>query len=199
MAYAKVERNIAGLALTQSPVPNSIEVTPILLDVNIASTNSLGVVQIGSGIQVSETGVISAVSGNITTGTWVPGLAPSMPGVISTVVKTARYVKAGNLVTCIFDFVVTSITGGSNTSTLKLTGIPFSSETSSGYVGSIQVSYFSDLSSNTDYISGAIINTSTQGDLWLQKEPNKSLSKITQADIKTNTRLVGTVQYLSAV
>lgn len=199
MAYAKVERNIAGVALSQSPVPNEVEITPILLDVNIATTESLGVVKIGSGISVSPAGVISTTTDGPITGSWTPGLTPSTPGVISVAVKTARYVKSGNLVTCIFDFVVSNITGGNNSATLKFSGLPYSSDSSTGYVGSLSVGYFSDLSSNTNYISGAVINTSTQGDLWLQKEPSKSLSKLTQADIKTNTRLVGTVQYLSAV
>ena len=60
------------------------------------------------------------------------------------------------------------------------------------------VGYFSELNSNTNYISGSVISTSTQGDLWFQKESSKSLTKLTQGDVKTNTRLVGTVQYLSA-
>jgi len=200
MAYAKVEQNVAGIGLTQSSVPNAIEITPIILDVAVASTTTLGIVKIGTGIEVTLDGVISATnSGDITTGTWTPALTPSVAGVISTITKTARYTKTGNLVTCIFDIVVTGITGGSSSATLKLSGLPFSSGASAGYVGSVSVGYFSDLNSNTNYISGSIISTSTQGDLWFQKEPNKSLSKLTQADIKTNTRLVGTVQYLSAV
>lgn len=199
MAYAKVERNVAGVGLSQNPVPNSVEITPILLDVNVATTEALGVVKIGSGISVSPAGVISTTGEGTTTGSWTPGLTASTPGVIVTTAKTAKYIKSANLVTCIFDFVVNSIAGGSSASTLKFTGLPYSSNSSTGYVGSLSVGYFSDLNSNTNYISGAVINTSTQGDLWLQKEPTKSLSKLTQADIKTNTRLVGTVQYLSAV
>lgn len=197
MAYSKPSAStLAGQALKQ--VPSSVSLTPIILESEIATDTQLGVVKIGSGISIDASGTISATGDTIITGSWVPGLSPSTPGVIATIIKTANYVKTGNLVVCIFDFVVAGISGGSNASTLKLTGLPFSSDTSLGYVGTVNVSFFSDLSSNTNYISGSIIDTSTQGDLWLQKEPVKSLTKLTQADVKTNTRLVGTVQYLSA-
>lgn len=200
MAYAKVERNVAGIGLTQSQVPNPIEVTPIILDVDIASTTKLGIVKIGSGITVDPTGTISTSGGGGTLiGNWTPILSPSVPGTIGLNTKNARYAKSSNLVTCTFDIIVTTITGGASSATLKLSGLPFSSESSTGYVGVIMIGYFSDLSSNTNYISGSVISTSTQGDLWFQEQPNKSLSKLTQADIKTNTRLVGTVQYLSAI
>lgn len=198
MAYTKpAATTLAGVALKQTPLPTTNAIEPVLLDSEIASTTQLGVVKIGSGITVDPSGTISA-SGSALVGDWVPAILPSVPGVISLNTKTARYVKSGNLVTCTFDVTVTSITGGSNASTLKLSGLPFSSESSTGYVGVVLIGYFSDMNTDTNYISGSVISTSTQGDLWFQKEANKSLTKLTQANVKTNTRLVGTVQYLSA-
>lgn len=199
MAYSKpAASTLAGVALKQTPIPSSVSLTPITLDSDIASTTQLGVVKIGSGISVTADGTISSSGGSSITGDWTPAILPSTPGVISLNTRNARYVKTGNLVTCTFDVAVTTITGGSSTSTLKLSGLPFSSESSTGYVGVVLIGYFSELNSNTNYISGSVISTSTQGDLWFQKESSKSLTKLTQGDVKTNTRLVGTVQYLSA-
>lgn len=201
MAYTKpAATTLAGTALKQTPPPTANAIVPVVLDAEIATATQLGVVKIGSGITVDGSGTISASTADCCpeVGDWIPALLPSVPGVISLNTKTARYVKTGNLVTCTFDVAVTSITGGSNASTLKLSGLPFSSESSTGYVGVVLIGYFSDMNTNTSYISGSVISTSTQGDLWFQKESNKSLTKLTQADVKTNTRLVGTVQYLSA-
>lgn len=199
MAYTKpAATTLAGIALKQTPLPTANAIEPVLLDSEIASTTQLGVVKIGSGITVAVDGTISSSGGSTIVGDWTPAILPSVPGVISLNTKTARYVKTGNLVTCTFDVTVTTITGGSNSSTLKLSGLPFSSESSTGYVGVVLIGYFSDMNTNTNYISGSVISTSTQGDLWFQKESNKSLTKLTQDNVKTNTRLVGTVQYLSA-
>ena len=199
MAYSKpAASTLAGVALKQAPVPSSVSLTPITLNSDIATTTQLGVVKIGTGISVDVDGTISASGGSSIVGDWTPAILPSVPGVISLNTKTARYVKTGNLVTCTFDVTVATITGGSNASTLKLSGLPFSSESSTGYVGVVLIGYFSDMNTNTNYISGSVISTSTQGDLWFQKESNKSLTKLTQDNVKTNTRLVGTVQYLSA-
>jgi hypothetical protein len=200
MAYTKpAATTLAGLALKQTPTPTANAITPVVLDAEVASTTQLGVVKIGSGITVDPSGTISAAADCCPeVGNWTPALLPSVPGVIFLNTKTARYVKSGNLVTCTFDVAVTSITGGSNASTLKLSGLPYSSESSTGYVGVVLIGYFSDMNTNTNYISGSVISTSTQGDLWFQKEADKSLTKLTQANVKTNTRLVGTVQYLSA-
>ena len=199
MAYTKpAATTLAGVALKQTPLPTTNAIEPVLLDAEIASAVQLGVVKIGTGISVAVDGTISASGGSSIVGDWTPAILPSVPGVISLNTKTARYVKTGNLVTCTFDVTVTTITGGSSASTLKLSGLPFSSESSTGYVGVVLIGYFEDMNTNTNYISGSVISTSTQGDLWFQKEPKKSLTKLTQADVKTNTRLVGTVQYLSA-
>ena len=199
MAYTKpASTTLAGVALKQTPLPTTNAIEPVLLDSEIATTTQLGVVKIGTGISVAVDGTISASGGSSIVGDWTPAILPSVPGVISLNTKTARYVKTGNLVTCTFDVTVTTITGGSNASTLKLSGLPFSSESSTGYVGVVLIGYFSDMNTNTNYISGSVISTSTQGDLWFQKESSKSLTKLTQDNVKTNTRLVGTVQYLSA-
>jgi len=201
MAYTKpTATTLAGVALKQTPAPVVNAIVPVVLDAEIASATQLGVVKVGSGISVDGSGTISASGADCCpeVGNWTPSILPSVPGVISLNTKTARYVKSSNLVTCTFDVTITSITGGSNSATLKLSGLPFSSESSTGYVGVVLIGYFTDMNINTNYISGSVISTSTQGDLWFQKEPNKSLTKLTQADVKTNTRLVGTVQYLSA-
>ena len=99
---------------------------------------------------------------------------------------------------CAFDLTVSGLSGTTESATLKLSGLPYSSDASLGYVGTVTIGYYGDLSSKIVSLSGTVIPTSTQADLWVQTEPNKPLTKLTQADIKTNTRLVGTIQYLSA-
>ncbi len=53
---------IAGVALKQTPPPTVVQpagIVPVVLDSAIATTTSLGVVQIGEGISVTPEGVIS--------------------------------------------------------------------------------------------------------------------------------------------
>ncbi len=53
---------IAGVALKQNPSPAIVQpagIVPVTLDAKIATTTSLGVVQIGEGIDVTPEGVIS--------------------------------------------------------------------------------------------------------------------------------------------
>jgi hypothetical protein len=53
---------IAGVALKQTPPPTIVQpagIVPVVLDAAIATTTSLGVVQIGEGINVTPEGVIS--------------------------------------------------------------------------------------------------------------------------------------------
>lgn len=70
MAYNRQPNSlIAGRALTQNPPPTTIDpagVLPVVVDADIATYNSLGVVQIGSGINVDANGVISANQSAVT-------------------------------------------------------------------------------------------------------------------------------------
>jgi hypothetical protein len=63
MAYNRQPQTVlAGLALKQNPPPTVIQpagIIPVTLDAAIATKNSLGVVQIGKGIDVTPGGVIS--------------------------------------------------------------------------------------------------------------------------------------------
>jgi hypothetical protein len=66
MAYSRLPNTVqAGRALTQTPsssttVPSGI--IEVMLDSNIATTSSLGVVQVGSGLAVTPLGVLSATN-----------------------------------------------------------------------------------------------------------------------------------------
>jgi hypothetical protein len=63
MAYTRTPNSIiAGVGLLQTPNPAPLTpsgILPVILDAKIASTTSLGVVQIGNNIQVTPEGVIS--------------------------------------------------------------------------------------------------------------------------------------------
>jgi hypothetical protein len=57
---------IAGSALKQNPPPGIVTppgIVPVTLDAEIATTTSLGVVQVGSGLTITPAGVLSATGG----------------------------------------------------------------------------------------------------------------------------------------
>lgn len=57
---------VAGRALKQTPPASTISppgILPVSLDADIATTSSLGVVQVGSGLSITPSGVLSATGG----------------------------------------------------------------------------------------------------------------------------------------
>jgi hypothetical protein len=67
MAYNRQPQTVlAGTALKQNPPPTIIQpagIIPVTLDADIATTTSLGVVQVGSGLSITPTGILSASGG----------------------------------------------------------------------------------------------------------------------------------------
>ena len=65
MAYNRQPNVVfAGTALKQSPLPSTTTppgIIPVTLDANIATTTSLGVIQVGAGLSITAAGVLSAV------------------------------------------------------------------------------------------------------------------------------------------
>ena len=68
MAYNRQPQTVlAGTALRQSPSPNITQppgIVPVTLDCEEATTTSLGVVQVGSGLSITPTGILSVIGGN---------------------------------------------------------------------------------------------------------------------------------------
>jgi hypothetical protein len=68
MAYNRQPQTIlAGSALKQSPLSNTTQpggIIPVTLDVDTATTTSLGVVQVGSGLSITASGILSATGGS---------------------------------------------------------------------------------------------------------------------------------------
>jgi hypothetical protein len=64
MAYNRQPQTVlAGTALKQNPPPSIVQpagIIPVTLDADIATTTSLGVVQVGSGLTITPLGVLSA-------------------------------------------------------------------------------------------------------------------------------------------
>ena len=55
---------LAGTGLKQNPLPSTTTppgIIPVTLDANIATTTSLGVIQVGAGLSISAAGVLSVV------------------------------------------------------------------------------------------------------------------------------------------
>lgn len=68
MTYLRPPNTVlAGKALKQTPPPNPLDpagVIPVTLEAEIATTNSLGVVQVGSGLSITPDGILSAIGGS---------------------------------------------------------------------------------------------------------------------------------------
>ena len=164
----------------------------------IATTTSPGMVQAGTNIAIDEAGIISTTgSGNATVGTWTPSITSSAVATITVTAATANYSKIGQQVTCYFDITVAVESGGSGSGTLSLSNLPFTSVASTGYVGSVIVSYFQNAQSKETTITGSVIGNSTRASLWNAHEVF-DITCLTQDDIQVTTRLQGTVIYLSA-
>jgi len=193
---------VAGVALIQNPPASSLTppgAVPVTLDAAIATTTSLGVVQVGAGLAITPAGVLSATGsgGAYSFGPWTPTLVPTA-GSISIAVLQAKYVKVGQLVTCTFDIKVTGFTGGASSNTVKLGGLPFTSLNDNQYVGSVFFALYVDMNSNVDYIAGTVDSNSTTADIRFSTTQAQNMYPLKHGDLKINTQLVGTVTYLSA-
>jgi hypothetical protein len=203
----------AGQGLKQTPLPPTQAIAPVVLDAEIATATTLGVVKIGANISVTPDGTISATGGggggpSYAFGVWTPALVPSPTGSITISIRNARYAKVGQLVTCTFDIRITAITGGSDDNRINaimgdsdkpivLTGLPFTSITDTGSVGSVLISYYKDFDKNVNYLGGTVIPASTSATMWYQQNPGQSLTLLIIDNVKVGTILVGTVTYMS--
>lgn len=199
MAYTRPSGStIAGQALKQTPIPATQGLVPVLLDSDIATTTTLGVVKIGSGISIQPDGTItSSGGGSAEFGTWSPQLTGSVSGTITTSTQNANYIKTGQGILCTFDITIQNITGGSNSSIITLIGLPYTSIIDTGYVGSVYFSYFENMGTNIDYLSGTVVNNTKTALLWCNTEQSKTMSRLVQSNIKSTARLVGTINYVS--
>jgi hypothetical protein len=68
MSYSRLPNTVqAGRGLSQTPASTSTNppgIVEVMLDTDIATTTTLGVVQVGSGLSITASGVLSANSGN---------------------------------------------------------------------------------------------------------------------------------------
>lgn len=163
----------------------------------LATTSTYGLVQIGSNMSVVN-GVISATgSGTSIVGTWAPTMTAAN-GAATLTISDAHYVKNGQLVTCTFDmtFLTDTLNG-----TITLGGLPFASITStnSGYVGSVIFSGYFSMKNTVNFIGGSVVSNSTTATLW-QDTGNSSVTvnNLDGTVIQPVTRLMGTIQYISA-
>lgn len=68
MAYNRQPNVVlAGSGLTQTPLASTTipsGVVPVTIDADIATTSSLGMIQVGSGLSITPSGVLSAIGGD---------------------------------------------------------------------------------------------------------------------------------------
>ena len=166
----------------------------------IANGTELGIVSAGTNITITNGVVSSSGGGGSTVGTWTPTIAVSTAGTITITTATANYAKMGQQVICYFDITVATRTGGANTNTLTLNGLPFTSIAGTGVVGSLVVSIFANLNNDQSYITGTVAGSSTSVPLYTIHNAADNV-RLTYADVQVTpapTRLVGTITYLSA-
>lgn len=67
MAYVRQPNVVlAGTGLTQNPPASTTTppgIVPVIFDANIATTTSLGVIQVGAGLTITPSGILSATGG----------------------------------------------------------------------------------------------------------------------------------------
>ena len=164
----------------------------------IANSTDLGVVSAGTNITITNGVVSSAGGSSATTGTWTPFVDTTGSGVYAVLVKYATYSKIGQQVTCYFDISVTSLSGGSNSDYVIITGLPFVSATTvAGYVGSLYTSYIANISGGTfaGPVTGTISSSTSTVVLW---DTSGTSTRLKQECFKLNSEIAGTIQYLSA-
>jgi uncharacterized protein YlzI (FlbEa/FlbD family) len=92
MAYNRQPQSVlAGTALKQNPPPNILQpagIVPVTLDADIATTISLGVIQVGSGLSITPLGVLSA------TGSGSSNVSVKLTAVNYTALVTDYYIGA---------------------------------------------------------------------------------------------------------
>lgn len=142
-----------------------------------------------------QTIISSNVNGMIF-GTWIPSLTAG--GTIDVAIRSAHYVKVGQLVTCTFDIIVTNMVGGRKDAEIVLAGLPNTSINAGYGAGSIHIGYYKNMSTEVSYISGIVGSNDTRAALWFQQHSEKSLKRLTQIDINVETVLAGTITYISS-
>ena len=166
----------------------------------IANGTELGIVSAGTNITITDGVVSSSGGGGSTVGTWTPTIAVSTAGTVTLTTATATYAKMGQQVICYFDITVATKAGGANNNTLTLNGLPFTSTTGTGIVGSLVVSIFQNLNDNQSYVTGTVAGSSASVLLYTIHN-EASNSRLTYSDVQagaTPTRFVGTITYISA-
>jgi len=205
MAYNRQPQTVlAGTALKQNPPPSIVQpagIIPVTLDADIATTTDLGVVQVGSGLSITPSGVLSATGGgSATIGTWTPTIAVSTAGTVTLTVNSANYSKVGQQVICYFDVNVATKAGGANANTLTMNGLPFTSINGVVVAGSLVVTIFANLNVSSSYLTGTVIGNSTSVPLYSIHNDSDN-TRLTYQAVQAGddpTRLVGTITYLSA-
>jgi len=95
MAYNRQPQTVlAGTALKQNPPPSVIQpagIIPVTLEAEIATTTSLGVVQVGSGLSITPAGVLSATNSGSSDFVNV-----TLTGISYTATSTDLYIGATN-------------------------------------------------------------------------------------------------------
>lgn len=166
----------------------------------IANGTELGLVSAGTNITIVN-GVVSSAGSATIVGTWTPTIAVSTAGTITITSATSNYSKTGQQVICYFDFTVATRAGGANANTLTLNGLPFTSTTGAGIVGSLVVSIFANLNTEQVCITGTVAGSSTSALLYTIHDDDESSVRLTYGDVQVTpapTRFVGTITYLSA-
>ena len=129
-------------------------------------------------------------------GTWTPVMLANTGSNIEFNVTNASYIKFGPFVNLNFDINVRSM--GTAAGELKFDGLPFPGKNTSGYVGTVTISRFSNLAvGEVISISGAVIGANNRSDMWATKIQGQNLTipVLSASDLQVTSRLIGSILY----
>lgn len=125
-------------------------------------------------------------------GTWTPGI--SFGGGTTGITYTTRvgyYTKIGNRVYCTCD--VTLSNKGSSTGTSRITGLPYTSNSTGSSYGAVSAGFFANLTTANYFVSGYVETNATTG--IILGGGTSSSSNFTDANFQNATELILSIFY----
>jgi hypothetical protein len=129
-------------------------------------------------------------------GLWTPFITGSTGGTATTVNVQSDYYKVGKLVFCNINITVTSLVGVSGQ--IIINGLPYLSEPSASFAGSLVVAYYLNFAASSKYPTGQVQPASNQVYMFQTDPPNRNTVPMTVTDIGPNGQIVGTILYVTS-
>jgi hypothetical protein len=133
---------------------------------------------------------------NDATGLWTPVLTGSISGTAGTTNIQSDYYRVGKLVFCNFNITITSVVGCSGQ--LIINGLPFISQPTSSFAGSLVIAYYANFTAAAGTLTGQVQPSNTTVLLFTLDAPQKNTVPLTFTAVTVGSQIVGTILYTSA-